>query len=402
MRKDPGDIVADLAKKLDAHLPAYAAGAVAWNASFPVGDWNKATLEANFGKVPLRVDAWRQWAREHGIVLAFESRMVKGTAQQIVTHAVVPDVDTAARLAGGSWPAGLARARYRAGVLAGRFAHLADPATLAIALNAVMDLSDVDFALACAGGAWFADEGDTSHLTPRQVPLEGTHAKWLQSHRRPLALLAGRPIVLAPGHPSRVHFTYLDPGHLADGRKHDVHNVGDVPALPYRPRVVLVCENKDTAVNFPRVPGGVAVEGAGSAAGVLAQVPWLVGADVVVYWGDIDADGLTILDQLRTAGVPALSMLMDAGTYARYERYGTNTDKHGKPLGPRPVEERRALGDGERKMYELLCSAAHTGPRRVEQERIPLQVAAVALETAVAQARAVAASSPFGLGEIAG
>jgi hypothetical protein len=46
----------------------------------------------------------------------------------------------------------------------------------------------------------------------------------------------------------------------------------------------------------------------------------------VVYWGDMDADGLEILDGFRAAGVPAVSILMDAAAYEAWEHFGTNVD----------------------------------------------------------------------------
>ena len=50
-------------------------------------------------------------------------------------------------------------------------------------------------------------------LTPRQVPLPGVHAKWLNTHQAHVATLAdfGRRIGLATQSRPRIHFTYLDP-----------------------------------------------------------------------------------------------------------------------------------------------------------------------------------------------
>lgn len=143
----------------------------------------------------------------------------------------------------------------------------------------------------------------------------------------------------------------------------------------YRPHIVVISENKDTALQFPELPGAISVEGVGKGGGTAAAFRWLVNAPLVVYWGDMDADGLEILDGFRVAGVPARSILMDVDAYAEWERFGTDLDPKGRPLtgrDPRPVPY---LTAGERALYERLIAPAWTGPRRVEQERIPLRVA---------------------------
>lgn len=66
---------------------------------------------------------------------------------------------------------------------------------------------------------------------------------------------------------------------------------------------------------------------------------------------------------------------MDPATYDAWERFGTNLDKNGKPLGPRPPRPAPHLTDAERTLYCQLISPDWTRHRRVEQERIPLSVA---------------------------
>ena len=187
---------------------------------------------------------------------------------------------------------------------------------------------------------------------------------------------------LAPRHPAWLHFTYLDPEHRRAGRRlHDSATVGDAPDLAYRPAGVIISENKDTALHFPPLEGGISVEGVGRGGSTAAAFEWLVTVPLVVYWGDMDADGLEILDGFRAAGVPAVSILMSTGAYEQWERFGTNLDVKGQPLTarvPRPVPH---LTDDERTLYLQLTSPAWTGPRRIEQERIPLDVALEAVST---------------------
>lgn len=95
----------------------------------------------------------------------------------------------------------------------------------------------------------------------------------------------------------------------------------------------------------------------------------------VFYWGDMDADGLEILDGFRAAGVPATSTPMDPPSYETGGRFGTNVDKSGKPLGPRPARPVPHLTEAECSLYHQLISPEWSRHRRIEQERIPLSVA---------------------------
>lgn len=349
------------------------AGSVAWPQAFAIGEVSSAQLAADFGAVVRLVHTWRTWAAERGVQLRYANRRVASTAQELPTHVLVPDLDTAARLAGGTWPARISRGRARAAVLAGRYANLERPERT---LAAVDKLSDVDFDLLCRAADWFAAH-DGSGLTPRQVPIAGLHAKWLNTRRALVAELAGvGDLGLLPEHPARIHFTYLDPGYrAAGGRLHDSATVGDDVALPYRPQVVVISENKDTAIHFPPLAGGVSVEGVGKGGSTAASFDWIVSAPRVIYWGDMDADGLEILDGFRDAGVPATSILMDPATYDTWERFGTNVDKAGKPLGPRLARPVPHLTDDERALYVALIAPDLARHRRVEQERIPLTAA---------------------------
>jgi hypothetical protein len=347
-----------------------------WPHAFPFGQPSSATLAGDFATAAAWTATWRAWSSNHGASLRTRTRRVMGTDQELATHLLVAGVDDAARLCGGTWPQRLQRGRRRAGVLADRFPHLLSAKALASTIAGVDELSDVDFDLLCRAGTWFACHEATG-LTPRQVPIEGLHAKWLNTRQALVRRLSNRDdLGLLPLHPPRVHFTYLDPTHLATGgRKHDSATIGDRVAPAYLPRVVVISENKDTAIHFPEVPSGISVEGVGRGAGAIAALPWLLPAQHVLYWGDMDADGLEILNEFRAAGVPAVSLFMDLAAYAQWEQFGTNDDPHGRPLKartPRPVPY---LTEAEAALYRCLTSDVWHRYRRVEQERIPLSMA---------------------------
>ena len=188
-------------------------------------------------------------------------------------------------------------------------------------------------------------------------------------------------LALAPPHPPRVHLTYLDPGHrAAGGRWHDAVTIGDAMTPAYRPELVIISENKDTAIHFPPRARAISVEGVGRGAGAVAAVDWLAQAPTVIYWGDMDADGLEILNEFRAAGIAAHSMFMDPSAYQRWERFGATVDPHGRPLEADARHPVPHLTDDERRLYDSLTDPAWPGVRRIEQERIPLALALAEVE----------------------
>ncbi|HET7325773.1 MAG TPA: Wadjet anti-phage system protein JetD domain-containing protein [Nocardioidaceae bacterium] len=381
--KTPEEVTADIARRLERSWAKDAverAGGVSsdvtWPHPFPLGRPKSTELESRFGEVTREVAEWRSWANEHGLGLRTQTRRVAGTEQTLPTHITMPDIDKAASIVGGPWPARLTRSRERAGTLRDRFPALDDPAWV---VRSTDDYRDVDFRLLLDAAAWFAttSAADRGRLTPRQVPVVGLHAKWLNTRRSLVTELAGlEDLGLLPAHPARIHFTYLDPTYLASGRRrHDSASVGDSVELPYVPQVVLISENKDTAVGFPEVPGGIAIEGAGRGASTHAAFDWLYNIPVVAYWGDMDADGLEILNEFRAAGLVRVSLLMDMAAYEEWEPFGTNDDPQGRALKPREPRAVEHLAPGEAELYVNLTSPKWTRDRRIEQERIPLSIA---------------------------
>jgi hypothetical protein len=318
---------------------------------------------------------WTRWAREHDVPLETATRRVSGTEQSLPLAVHLPDLATAVRVLGAPWPERVSRAEDRARQISERFPQV-DTATLTAVIRTITDWNELDVTLMCAAASWFA-ENDGAGRTPRQVPIPGMHAKWLNTHQSQVLALSGRASLnLAPGHPPRVHFNYLDPDHLErGGRRHDSHTLGDAFTPAYNPHVVLICENKDSVVTFPAMAGAIAVEGNGRGVGAIPSLPWVQTAAHLLYWGDMDADGLEILAEFRAAGLQVTSVLMDLSAYEAWARYGTDHDRFGKVLKPRPPRAGLDLQPAERALYELLCDPRCPTFRRVEQERVPLEVA---------------------------
>lgn len=371
--KAPDDIVTDIRRRLDRTWAVELTGvSAAWPHRFAISTPKKSELEAGWTSSyqPL-IRQWRDWAKSLPVQLHTEPKRVYITTQDIPTHVEVAELDAAAKVVGDDWPSRLVRARGRLESLTKRYPHTLD---LARVVRATDSYSDTDFGLLLATASWF-QANDATGLTPRQVPIPGVHAKWLNTRHALISALSGRAdLGLLPRHPARIHFTYLDPAYRAAGaRLHDSATVGDTFIPPYPPRVVVISENKDTAIHFPPVAGGIAVEGDGFGGKTAAAFPWLTEAPYLYYWGDIDAYGYEILNGWREDGVAVRSILMDLPTYEMFQPYGTNIDRNGVALKPGIPKALPHLTPAECTVYHHLLDPELHGHRRVEQERIPLR-----------------------------
>lgn len=336
---------------------------------------------------------WREFA-DHlptGVELVRKALTVRGVAGDFPA-ALVADLNGAVALVadtrtGGEPPTvDVDRARALASALRSAGAVLT-PATL----RAAYRLQAADAEVLISAVTWVRQHADASTWTLRQLPVPGMHTKWLDTHGALLRDVTRRDIrdEVRP-RLTVVHLTYVDPDHTASGRRrHDAWTTGDVHDIAYQPRVVLVVENRDSRLWFPPVKDTIVVEGGGkAAAALLANVPWIRAADHVVYWGDIDADGYTILNQFRATlaepasdGAPAnpvTSILMDATDLHRYAQHGVNHDKTGRPIKPSPATLLH-LTEAETTAYDTIATAGATPFRRIEQEAIPLSHAAARL-----------------------
>ncbi|MGW4215118.1 Wadjet anti-phage system protein JetD domain-containing protein [Lentzea sp. NPDC004789] len=336
---------------------------------------------------------WREFASQlpTGVELVRKAVTIRRVAGDFPAT-LITDLEGAVALiasdrAGAEPPAvAIDRARALASTLRSTGAVLT-PATL----RAVYRLQPVDVEVLLSAVTWLRQHPDAGTWTLRQLPVPGMHTKWLDTHGTLLRDVAGRDVreEVRP-RLTVVHLTYVDPEHIASGRRrHDAWTTGDVHDIAYQPRVVLVVENRDSRLWFPAVRNTIVVEGGGkAAAALLANIPWIRAADHVVYWGDIDADGYTILDQFRAAlaepapdGAPArpvASILMDATDLHQYAQHGVNHDKSGRPIKPSATTLPR-LTEAETTAYNIIATAGTTPFRRIEQEAIPLAHAATRL-----------------------
>lgn len=331
-----------------------AAGAAAW-----VAGWRSARLPAGASVVWER----RRW-RSFG-------------THDLPVRVRIEGSDAVASLAGSrrEWQE-LART---ASALVGRWPELATVVPGVAGPLGKLGPGDLERLLATV--EWFA-LNPQSELLARQVPVEGVDTKWLERHRglvtRLVQGLTGEGLGLRV-EPRRYRARRLEGG--VGGVRDLTAEVAELSLLSWAPKTVLIVENLQTVAALPSDLGVVAVHGNGLAAPALAQVPW-VRAARLLYWGDLDTYGLSILSMVRQALPQAESLLMDAATLLRFAALaGTEPTPFRGPVGYLTHSEQEAL------------AAIRAADTRLEQERIPLAHAVTKVRAAlstVAQGRAVA------------
>ena len=352
-----------------------------WPIRISLGRPGADELAYNMQKVSAYVTELREWSLRCGFAVLWGERRAGGR-QQIPTHVVVETPDTAARMMGREAKARLRLMRERAQALHDAFPGR-DSDEIGRVLTQTRTWTPDDFGLLVDASRWF-ESHNADGLTPRQVPLEGFHAKWLNSQRRQslICLLSGRDRLGLVDSPPSCEVAYLDPTYLAGGaRRYDLYVARDGVRAPYEIRCAIVVENKDTYRYFPETAGAACIFGSGRSGPTrIRALPWIADVEHLVYWGDMDADGLEILNDYRAQGLAVESILMDLSSFERYERLGTS-----RAAGKQALSERRRralchLTKDEQDLYLLLTDPELRRNRRIEQERIPLEHAKAELE----------------------
>lgn len=160
-------------------------------------------------------------------------------------------------------------------------------------------------------------QNPASGLLIRQLPIPGVDTKWLGTHRAAVLSLAvplGVPEHLGLRERDMLRaIAILDPALRQGLPRLFAASDRELAELNVTPPRVLVVENLQTLEALPDLPGTVAVFGWGGHALAVADFPWVRGAQRVLYWGDLDTDGFTILARFR-AKCSCESLLMDSAT----------------------------------------------------------------------------------------
>ena len=374
MLKQEAQVRKEVKGKFDRRKYDEACGIVTeWPCRISLGSVAARELVENLIAVGEYMEVLEGWRHAYGFEVEYENRRASGI-RRIPTHVVIPEMRAMLKFLGSRHAAEFQTLTARALLLFDAFPNL-PPEDAAKVIRKARDWKPVDFELLVSASLWFA-RNDATGLTPREVPLRGFSGKWLNELTRQelVKALAGKDSLGLIERPRSFSVAYLDEGHLSEeGRRYDSYVEGDVQALAYVPRFVIIVENKDTALHFPCVEKGICVFGSGRAgASFLAEIDWIAEAEELCYWGDIDADGLEILNSYRSCGLDARSFLMDRDTFQKYHEYGTNHSTSKKPLSEHKRAKVPHLTEEEAGLYFDLTSSDWTRYRRLEQEKIPL------------------------------
>jgi hypothetical protein len=134
---------------------------------------------------------------------------------------------------------------------------------------------------------------------------------------------------------------------------------------------VFVLENEITYLAFPEVDDAIAIFGGGYAVPRLQHLPWLQDRDLV-YWGDLDTHGFSILNTLRDSFPHARSMLMDRDTLLAHQTHWVREPSPTNGLLPH-------LRAHEVELYRGLVEDSYGPAVRLEQERIHYSAITAAL-----------------------
>lgn len=136
-------------------------------------------------------------------------------------------------------------------------------------------------------------------------------------------------------------------------------------AVPFKNAIIM--ENKtnySNIMNFltlPNLKGTFAIFGSGFKIGLLKSASWLESIKIF-YWGDIDAQGIQILSQLRGYHSQVQSVMMDLNTLNNFKNDwvdGTET----------AVLNLKNLTEEEFSLFKLISTEGNR--IRLEQEKIP-------------------------------
>ena len=204
----------------------------------------------------------------------------------------------------------------------------------------------------------------------RQMDAAGVDTKFVESNRRPLAEML--EVTSAKGAFEQALGLATKPAYVrmrVDPACSPVPGVDEftlradqLPEFGFAPGVVLIVENEVTYLTVPVPAGGAVVWGKGFESQRNQTLAFFAGSDVL-YWGDLDTHGFSILHGVRAQLPQAESVLMDEETLlAHRDLWGTE---------PAPANAYlENLTPTERALFDDLVSDRLGRNVRLEQERI--------------------------------
>lgn len=223
---------------------------------------------------------------------------------------------------------------------------------------------------------------DTQHLYLRQVDVKGVDTKFIEQHRKLLDQLL---VVVLPqdrvdsrytssdfarrfgflSKPTYTRFRLLGaslsnfPQHLSE----IALRTDELAALDIDVDTVFIVENEISYLAFPDdLRAAIVIFGSGFALIQLKVLPWLHSKEIV-YWGDIDTHGFSILNNLRSEFPEVKSILMDRDTLLSHKIHWV--------VEPNPTNQfLEHLSGNEMELYKDLVEDRYGERVRLEQERV--------------------------------
>jgi len=230
---------------------------------------------------------------------------------------------------------------------------------------------------------WF-----TAHPRPdrfiRSLDIPGVDTKFIEGNKKILAQLLDRvmdesaveaSVIGLAGHGFErrfglkydvpcVRFRLLDPDLAVDGFADLNLPAKDFEARDFGAETVYITENKINGLSFPPVPGAMVVFGLGYGIEVLSGIDWLR-QKRIIYWGDIDTHGFSILSRVRGYFQQTQSLLMYRYTLRAHRELWGKEDEKKRFLG-----KLSNLNEPEQTLFSDLKADRLGTAIRLEQERI--------------------------------
>jgi len=228
--------------------------------------------------------------------------------------------------------------------------------------------------------AWFSKH-PRPKLYIRELDIEGVDSKFIEQHKGILSELLS---ILLPeesvdisisglsqhGFERRFGLQYDEP--LIRFRLLDIHAgfsdisvpISQFESYQTNIKTVFITENKINGLSFPNTPSAMVLFGLGYGIEILKDIAWIQDKRII-YWGDIDTHGFSILSQLRSYFPQVQSICMDEISLLAHKPLWGCEDKDKRYLHPL-----KHLNESEQNLFNSLKNNDLGISIRMEQERI--------------------------------
>jgi hypothetical protein len=371
--KRPADVQTQLETRFKNQHRDWLAGGGTWPLTIGLNPPTEADAMAALPSARLWAEEWGAWRGPGSVQMETRNWGKLGAHTVPVTIVFDRPADVATFVgAGDRW----AKAQQRYAELTGRWPAMAPRASRHFAEMA--DYSDSDWQRLLEVLGWLeANRG--AGLFARQLPIRGVDTKWLEARASLVKALLGLVHILGDGDlfhvwgirtlPDTMRVLVLCP-HLRQmvaGLRDLTVPQAELATWPLRPRRVLITENLQSTLGMPDLEGVVAIVRLGYRLDVLGALPWVEEAEDIVYWGDIDTHGFSMLAIARGRLPKLRSILMDVATVESHRDLVVHDDDGQGLVGS------GALTASEQACYVALREGRWGAGARLEQERIGWQ-----------------------------